>query len=134
MMVGRPDVFLSAFVVALGSLCLGAVLEPAAVPWSGQAVAFVTQFRAAPPASGPAVVLSLGERANVVELIGLLRRDGRIDLITAARAIAQAAAARERGEPPVARILMPSDEAAAAFAAAVPRLNIAAQVVPARSD
>jgi hypothetical protein len=106
-MIHRRSAFPGAFVVIVGSLLLTAA---------------TTTGAAAPVAlapSPPAVMLIVGDRSKPVELIRLLCEVARYDRMAAALYVAQADAARRRGEPPVVRIPMPSAEAAELLVRAV---------------
>ena len=106
-MTRRHSAFPGAFAVVVGTLLLAAATNTGA---------------AAPAAlvpSPPAVMLIVGDRSKPVELIRLLCEVASYEKMAAARYVAQADAARRRGEAPVVRIPMPSAEAAEALVRAV---------------
>ena len=98
-----------AVVVALGGVLLAAALNAGAAA------------RAASLPSGPAVILTVGDRSKPSELIHLLRDLASYDPLTAARYVAEADAAYRRGDAPNVRIPVPSTEAAKAITQAVAR-------------
>ena len=115
-MARRYSAFAGASAVVLGSLLLAAATNTGV---------------AAPAAStppSPAVMLIVSDRSNPVELIRLLGEVARYEKMAAARYVAQADAARRRGEAPVIRIPMPSAEAAEALVRAVPGAGATATV------
>jgi hypothetical protein len=108
--------FPSAAAVVLGSLLLAAAIN------TGVAAPV------APAPSSPAVMLIVGDRSNPAGLIRLLCEVASYEKMAAARYVAQADAARRRGEAPVVRIPMPSAEAAVALVRAVPGAGATATV------
>ena len=115
-MARRQSAFVGASAVVLGCLLLAAATQ------TGVAAP------AAPILASPAVMLIVGDRSNPVELIRLLCQIAGYEKMAAARYVAQADAARRRGEAPVIRIPMPSAEAAEALVRAVPGAGASATV------
>jgi hypothetical protein len=119
MIARQVSAFPVAFMVVLGSSLLAVALG------SGAAA------RTAPGLTTPAVMLTVGDRAKPLELIHLLRDLASYETMVAARYVAQADAARLRGEAPVVRIPMPSTAAAEALARLAPSAGATATVEPA---